>query len=357
MSKILILCPYPLYGVPSQRFRFEQYLSQLREKRFRVVVKPFFTERAYAAFYHSGRLIPKISAISQSYIRRYLLFLHIAQADFVFIHRETTPAGPPFFEWLLAKVLGRKIIYDFDDAIWLTDLQNESWLARTLRWRNKVGAICQWSYKVSCGNAYLADYARRFNPRVIVNPTTIDSSHHRPVEEKFSTVREVTIGWTGSHSTLKYLDAVIPTLQLLEKKYSQIRILIIADKDPALPLSNVTFQQWQRETEINDLARIDIGIMPLPDDPWTRGKCGFKALQYMAMEIPALVSPVGVNREIVQDGVQGYWCSTDAEWCARLEELILDPEKRLSMGKQGRKRVIDSYSVNSNADNFLSLFQ
>ena len=356
MSKILVLCPYPLNCAPSQRFRFEQYLSQMQEGRFRVVIKPFFTEKAYTAFYHSGRLIPKVSAITQSYVLRYLLFLHIIQSDFVFIHRETTPAGPPLFEWIISKILRKKIIYDFDDAIWLTDLSHESRLARILRWRTKVAKICKWSYKVSCGNDYLADYARQFNPRVVINPTTIDISHHHaPVRRLMNP--GVTVGWTGSRSTLKYLDVIIPTLLLLERKYPDVRILIIADQDPGLPLKNVTFRPWKMQTEISDLARIDIGIMPLPDDPWTRGKCGFKALQYMAMEIPAVVSPVGINREIVQDGVHGYWCSTEIEWYARLEELILNPEKRLAMGKQGRKRIIDFYSVTSNADNFFSLFQ
>ena len=167
----------------------------------------------------------------------------------------------------------------------------------------------------------------------------------------------MTIGWTGSHSTLKYLKAIIPVLQSLEQKYSQIQFLVIADRDPQLPLQRYRFAKWRRETEITDLASIDIGIMPMPDDEWTRGKCGFKALQYMAMEIPAVVSPVGVNKEIIENGVAGFLCESPDEWFTALESLLLHAEIRMVMGLRGRRKIISSYSVASNSANFLSLFQ
>ena len=293
-----------------------------------------------------------------SYVRRYLLLLRASRYDFIFIHRETTPVGPPIAEWILAKLLRKKIIYDFDDAIWLTDKTDESVFKGIFRWRSKVRSICKWSYKISCGNSYLAAYAKQFNPNVFIIPTTIDTAklHTRDAGDERSG-KNIIIGWTGSRSTLKYLQELTPVLQAVEKKYSEVEYLMIADENPKLPLKNMVFRSWKKETEIRDLAAMDIGIMPLPDDAWTRGKCGFKALQYMAMSIPAVVSPVGVNREIVQNGVEGYWCTSHQEWFARLEELILNPEKRNEMGKRGRQKVIEHYSVASNSANFLSLFQ
>lgn len=356
MSKILFICPYPPGRVPSQRFRFEQYLSQLNQKSFHVVTRPFFSEKAYT-LYHSGKLLSKIHAITQSYFSRYLLFLHAIPFDFIFIHREATPGGPPIFEWILAKIVRKKIIYDFDDAIWLTDNKNECRAEKILRWRSKVGSICRWSYKISCGNEYLADYARQFNSRVVVNPTTIDTHHLYLTQREKKAVGKTTIGWTGSHSTLKYLEMIVPVLQAVEQKYPDIIFLIIADKDPLLPLKNIIFKPWAAASEISDLTTIDIGLMPLPDDPWARGKCGFKALQYMALEIPALVSPVGVNCEIVQHGVEGFLCHTPNEWFLNIEDLILNPKKRELMGQRGRRKVIGLYSVDANTDNFLSLFQ
>jgi len=320
-------------------------------------VRPFFTEKAYFAFCQSGNLLSKIHAITLSYVRRVILLLQSSSYDLIFIHREATPLGPPILEYVFAKILKKKIIYDFDDAIWLTDKTGESTFIRIIRWRSKVGAICKWSHQISCGNAYLGEYARKFNSNVSIIPTTIDTLLvHLPPKRK-SITGKITIGWTGSHSTLKYLQNILPALQSIEKKYPEIDFLIIADEDPKLPLRNQLFLPWRKETEISDLGTMDVGIMPLPDDPWTRGKCGFKALQYMAMAIPAVVSPVGVNRKIIRHGREGYWCETENDWLVYLEDLILHAEKRSEMGKRGRQKVVDHYSVASNADNFLSLFQ
>ena len=358
MKKVLFICPYPPNLAPSQRFRYEQYLSQLKEKSFDVEISPFFTERAYRHFYQSGNLFSKIYSITVSYLTRALLLLKIPSYDFVFIHREATPAGPPILEFVTAKFFRKRIIYDFDDAIWMTDNKDEARLTKLLKCRWKVSLICRWSYKVSCGNTYLANYARQFNPNVFLNPTTVDADNlHTRRSIPPSSNEKVTIGWTGSHSTLKYLNSIVPVLEIVEKKYPQVTFLVIADRDPQLPLNNLVFRPWRLETEISDLASIDIGMMPLPDDPWTRGKCGFKALQYMAMGIPAVISPVGLNKEIVQHGVEGYWCSTFQDWTSHLEELILSPERRIEMGERGRHTVQDRYSVASNSANFLSLFQ
>lgn len=357
MKKILIICPYPTGLAPSQRFRFEQYISHLEEMGFYTVIEPFFTEKAYVALYQNGNIGPKIRAITESYLRRLSLLLHAAPFDFIFIHREATPIGPPLIEWWLAKVLNKKIIYDFDDAIWLTDKRDETRVEKILRWRSKVKSICQWSYRISCGNNYLASFARRYNANVSIIPTTVDTVHlHRTSTSSKVENRKVTIGWTGSHSTLKYLQVIVPVLKSLEAKYPYVETLVIADRNPTLPLQNFTFRSWNKESEMHDLSGIDIGIMPLPDDDWTKGKCGFKALQYMALEIPAVVSAVGVNAEII-DNDQGYLCNTPEDWFLCLEKLILDPDLRKRMGKRGRQKVIERYSADANTETFRSLFQ
>lgn len=320
------------------------------------MTKPFFSERAYFAFYQSGNSLSKIRAIIESYLRRISLLFKVDRFDFIFIHREAAPVGPPIIEYVIARVLKKKIIYDFDDAIWLTDKKNEWLPVKAMAWRGKVRWICRWSHKISCGNRYLAGFAVRYNENVTVTPTTIDTEVHTPSPRSDAFPKTTTVGWTGSRSTLKYLDGIVPALQALERKYPDLRWLIIADKPPNLPLKNLAFHLWRKETEIADLASIDIGMMPLPDDPWTRGKCGFKALQYMAMGIPAVVSPVGVNCEIVQHGVDGYCCTSFAEWFRFIEELILNPSKRREMGIRGRQKVVDVYSTSANTGTFISLF-
>lgn len=281
--------------------------------------------------------------------------------DYVFIHRELFPFGPPIGEWIIARLLKKRIVYDFDDAIWLTDRKHESFIERLMRYRRKVGLISQWSHVVTCGNEYLCAYARQYNPSVKLNPTTIDTAflHNRELYSKRTNNTSedpVIIGWTGSSSTLKYLKSIEPVLKELEKTYP-FKLLIIADKPLSLDLKLVEFRQWTRATEIEDLLEADIGIMPLPDDPWTRGKCGFKALQYMALEIPAVVSGVGVNTTIIENGVDGFCCSSEEEWIKYLSLLINNAELRKNIAKNGRAKVVNYFSLNSNSSNFLSLFE
>ncbi len=356
--KILFLIPYPIGESPSQRFRFEQYFSLLSGNGFSYTIQCFLNSPNWKIFFKSGHFLPKALSLINGFTNRLVLLFHASGYDFIFIHREAAPIGPPIFEWIIAKVLRKKIIYDFDDAIWLTDRNEESFLLRIVKWRSKVALICSWAYKVSCGNEYLCSFARKHNSNVLLNPTTVDTQnlHNPAIHVKKESYQKIVIGWTGSHSTLKYLDELFTVLQHLENKYSQVEYWIIADKPPVLKLSHLQFKLWSPKTEIDDLAQFDIGIMPLPNDQWANGKCGFKALQYMGLEIPTVASPVGVNSQIVEHGKNGLLCQTTEEWKKCLSELIENKSLRLAMGAAGRKKVIDHYSVSSNSSNFLSLF-
>ncbi|MCW5911999.1 MAG: glycosyltransferase [Cyclobacteriaceae bacterium] len=356
--KILFIVPYPIAKSPSQRFRFEQYFQTLTQNGGQYHVQSFLDNEGWAILYQPGKGLQKFRVLVKGLFKRLIIPFHLHAYQFVFIHREAAPFGPPVLEWIIAKIFRKKIIYDFDDAIWLTDRKNESVWLRLIKWRSKVASICKWSYKVSAGNPYLCDFARQYSQNVVLNPTTIDTEFlHNP--SLFQVTRnpgKVVIGWTGSHSTLKYLAEIEPVLAALEKKYPQMEMLVIADKPPRLSLHNLRFLPWSFEAEIKGLLEADIGIMPLPDDEWAKGKCGFKALQYMALEIPAVASPVGVNTSIIHQVQNGFLCTSTEEWTTRLELLINNKELRTQMGKAGRKTVIDHFSVVSNRANFLSLF-
>ena len=354
---ILFLVPYPHDEAPSKRFRFEQYLHLLASHGYTYRVQSFLSLKTWTIRYTNGKTHAKMLALFIGYLKRIGVLFFVPFADYIFIHREATPAGPPIVEWIIAFVFRKKIIYDFDDAIWLTDKSNESALQRFIRFRSKVIRICKWSYKVSCGNEYLRNYANRVNENAVLNPTTIDTERlHNPDLFTKESQHPITLGWTGSHSTIKYLKEIEDVLYALEQRYPTLHFVMIADKKPELKLNHLTFIPWNKSTEANDLGTIDIGIMPLPDNEWTNGKCGFKALQYMAMEIPSVVSPVGVNTKIVEDGVTGFYASTHAEWISVLERLINNAELRNRVGKNGRTNVVNHYSVRSNASLFLSLF-
>lgn len=254
-------------------------------------------------------------------------------------------------------MLKKKILYDFDDAIWLTDKSNESKLIRVLKWRDKVALICSWSYRVSCGNLFLSSYARNFAKAVIINPTTIDEVDLNLSPKKENLDSRVVIGWTGTHSTLKYLTKVESALQEIQMVHPNVDIMVIADKQPSMKLSNLRFVPWNLQTEIDDLKKFDIGLMPLPDDEWAKGKCGFKILQYMALGIPAVASPVGVNKQIIENGKNGFLSSSEADWISQISMLITDQELRKEIGSRGREYVLKNYSVASNTSTFLSLFE
>jgi glycosyltransferase involved in cell wall biosynthesis len=358
--KIMFIVPSPVDSSPSQRFRYEQYFERLSEGGHEMMVFSFFTKGSWFRLYNSGSISRRLLDVVVGFFKRvYSLFL-VYSYDLIFIHREAAPVGPPIFEWIIGILFRKRIIYDFDDAIWLTDRVDEPGLMRFIKWRSKVRSICGWSYKISCGNQYLATFAKEYNKQVVVNPTTIDTyGWHNPDHIPKSAKRneDLVIGWTGSHSTLKYLRALTPVLERLEIMFPRIKIMVIADQDPLLKLDSVIFVPWDKATEVKDLMKIDIGLMPLPDDEWTKGKCGFKALQYMALMKPVVASAVGVNNEIISNGMNGFLCSTNAEWEAALTRLVKDDELRARMGEDGRKTVIDRYSVASNAENFLRLFE
>jgi glycosyltransferase involved in cell wall biosynthesis len=320
---------------------------------------PFWSSQAWENLYLKRRYLAKTAGLLGGIVWRIIVLTRIPKFDFVFVHREAMPLGPPVLEWFIARIFRKKIIFDFDDAIWIPNTSAQNSLAAWLKWPSKFNAICRWSYRLSCGNTWLAQYARTYNPATIVNPTTIDTEAlHNP--RKFDVAKKpgtITIGWTGTHSTLSYLAQIVPVMRQLESRYANLRFVVIANTPPGFKLRSLEFIPWSIATEIGDLLQFDIGIMPLTDDPWSKGKCGFKALQYMALEIPVVASRIGVNSEIIDPGVNGFLCDAPEDWEKYLTKLIEDAGLRRKMGVQGREKVIRCYSVSSNTSNFLSLFR
>ena len=355
MKKIYFIVPYPHGEAPSQRFRYEQYLELLRERGYEYHLSSFLDLEAWDILYKPGHYFSKAFKILSGFGHRFADLFKMSGYNFVFIHREASPIGPPVFEWIIAKILRKKIIYDFDDAIWLSNTSANNKIAAGIKFHCKVKDICKWAYKVSCGNDYLADFARTYNSSVIVNPTTIDTVNlHNRVKDQ--NMEHLTIGWTGTHSTIQYLDKLVPILQKLEKTMS-FTFTVISNSPPEFELRSLKYVPWNKATEIDDLMDFNIGIMPLSDDKWAKGKCGFKALQYMSLGIPAIVSPVGVNTRIVDNGVNGVICDSYDEWEKALTQFIKDRSLRVKMGVEARKKVEDKYSVLSNSENFVALFE
>lgn len=350
----MFIVPYPLKRAPSQRFRVELFEPLLNDSDMAYRIFPFMDEATWQVIYKDGSTIQKAFGILRSYAKRVITVFKATSYDYVFIHREAAPIGPPVFEWILAKLLRKKIIYDFDDAIWIPNTSAVNKLAASVKCFWKVKYICKWAYKITPGNKFLANYALQFNNNIVQIPTCVDTiNKHNQV--KTHTNETPVLGWTGSHSTLFYLDDIIPLIRELQQE-QDFNFLVIADKKPVLDLPNWTFIPWCADTEQDDLLKMDVGIMPLRADAWSEGKCGFKLIQYLSSGIPAIADPIGVNKDIVEDGVNGFICNDKAQWKHSIQLLMGNLELRKSFGEKGREKIVQEYSIQSQAAKFISLF-
>lgn len=352
---VLFIVPYPLKRAPSQRFRVEIYEPFLQEAGIRYTIAPFMDNTTRNILYEKGSIMAKAVGILKCFLKRFSLLPAAKRYDYIFIHREATPLGPPFIEWILASILRKKIIYDFDDAIFIPNTSKENKIAAGMKCFWKVRHIIRMAHTITPGNAYLASYARNYNPNIVLIPTCVDVIHqHNKIKTHLPTDTPV-IGWTGSHSTLFYLYKILPILQELQKTI-HFRLLVIADKKPDIQLKDWHHILWNAATEQEDLLRMDIGIMPLKADAWSEGKCGFKLIQYLSCGIPAVADPIGVNKDIIVHGVNGFLCDDKEAWKASLIQLLQDAALRKQMGTAGREKIVQEYSIQSQREKFLRLF-
>ncbi|MCI5131577.1 MAG: glycosyltransferase [Candidatus Electrothrix sp. EH2] len=352
-KKILFIASHRPNRSPGQRFRFEQYFRYLENNGFECDLSYIFSESYDQIIYTRGKYFSKLFIFLNSVIHRMNDALKAKKYDIIFVQREAFMTGTILFEKLFKKS-GAKFVFDFDDTIWVAD---DSPVNSSLGWLKnpgKTSQIIKLSDLVFAGNSYLARYAKQFNRNVAVIPTTIDTNEYQ--KRNVSNSDTVTIGWSGSFSTVKYFKLAEPVLLKIKKKYGdKVNFLLIGDENYTNPELELIGMRWRKDTEVKDLSKIDIGIMPLPDDQWSKGKCGLKGLQYMALETPTIMSPVGVNSEIIDDGVNGFLAADEEEWFQKLSSLIDSRSLRLAIGQQGRKTVVDNYSIESQKDNYVKL--
>jgi glycosyltransferase involved in cell wall biosynthesis len=353
-KKVLMVVQFPENVSPCQRFRFESYKNLLAQNGFSVTTKPFLDKKGYDIVHRYGFFFKKMVALFKGFAGRFLLIFQIGKYDFILLQREFAPVGPPFFEWLFIRLFRKKLIYDFDDAIWISSVSEQNSLAGKFKNARKVKNICRWAYRISGGNEYLCNYARQYNNNVVYNPTCVDTKNRYNILANHD-AQKITIAWTGSFSTLKYLGIVENALKKLQHKYD-FNIKIICNQKPQLKLNNIQYVEWSEANEVSELASCHIGLMPLTHDEWSEGKCGFKLIQYLSLGMPSVSSPVGVNKKIIEEGINGYFADSEEDWYKNIEKLIVDADLRKKMGTAGRKKMIAQYSVQSNENNFLSLF-
>lgn len=288
-------------------------------------------------------------AVPKNFSSRWSLFRRLAEYDLVIISRK-------LFCWLdlsYIRRVSKRLVFDFDDAIMHTKEPRSQFRSsgRAKLFRRTVSQADH----VVCGNEYLRQQTEkdRQATTVIETPVDLNRYHLRPdlASDK------VVLGWIGSASTSRYLEAKLPLLDQILRRYKNVSLKVVSDKAVSYPGMDITNKSWSTQSELADLQSFDIGLMPLADDKWTRGKCGFKLLQYFAVGTPAVASPVGINTQIAEDGVCGFLVNSDQQWLDRIGQLIQNQELRRSMGLSGRKRVEQRYSSEQLTPKYLEIFE
>lgn len=351
--KVLAVVPSIYDTSPGQRFRIEQWEPILAAGGVEITYAPFETAELKAVLHKPGNVAAKISAVARNMRRRSREISSARDFDLVYLFREAALLGPPWYERRIAKA-GVPYVFDLDDAIFVSYKSPSNGYLSYLKFPGKTAEICRHAAHIMPGNEYLADYCRKYNPNISVIPTTIDTDKYTVAERPDSD--PVTIGWSGSFSTVQHLDTVRDTLQKLAET-ENFRLRVIGTPNYKVPGVDTESMAWRSDTEIDDLRPIDIGIMPLPDEDWSRGKCGLKALQYMALGIPTVCSPVGVNSTIIKDGDNGFLADGPGEWVEKLKRLIHSPELRRQIGSKGRETVENEYSARVIAPKVLEIFR
>lgn len=351
MKRILALTRYDT-SAASTRQRFVQFEPALRDAGFQLQVRPLFGAGHMDSLVAGRRTSPL--EVAQRFLQRLLIFARQPDWDCLWVHYELFPYAPGMLE-RLAFISGRPVVYDYDDAIFHKYDAHPSAVVRQL-FGEKIRPLIADASHVVAGNEYLADYARRWNAKVTVVPTVVDTTHYR--SKPGHGAGPPVIGWIGSPSTWQYVRPLLPLLrQLCEQRHARMLVIGAGSAAEDDVFEGLELQPWSEASEIEGIQRMDIGIMPLPDEPWARGKCGYKLLQYMACEVASVGSPVGVNRTIITDGDTGLLATTTDEWSEALGRLLKEPDLRQKLGRAGRASVIADYSLERWAPSLVSIFE
>jgi len=342
--RVLALSPIPEEGAGC-RFRIAQYIPYLREAGFEVTISSFYTPEFFRLVYKRGNYVRKALSFLRLAMRRFQELGDLESYDLVFLYREAIPLGPPLIERAIAR-RGKPIVLDFDDAIFMSNVSEANRAIAFLKNPGRVAEVIARSTRVVVGNEFLASYARHHNDQVTVIPTAVDTNRFVPrADMPAQPGRELVVGWIGSPTTFPYLRDLAGILAEVAGQH-RFRLKVSGAGQPVhFPGVVVDEVPWSLANEVSLFNTCDIGVYPLTDDEWSKGKCGFKAIQCMACGVPVVAAAVGVNREIITDGVDSFLASTPEEWTRKLGQLLSDPELRARMAVAGRRTIEERYSL------------
>jgi len=348
--RILALTRYGPLG-PSSRVRFYQYYPYLRQHGVDIQAAALLDDEYIRRLYSSKRA--SLSTVVGAYLQRLAWLSRSSSFDLLWIEKELLPWLPPWAERLL-RAFRVPYVVDFDDALFHRYDLHSNPLVRLLL-RTKIAAVMTHATTVVSGNDYLTRYARQAGARNIQPlPSVVDLDRYHVAPSQHPGFR---IGWIGSPVTAPFVGLVRPALEQAVRTLNASIVLVGAGQIDPLPGLPSQILPWSAASEVTDIQSFDVGIMPLPDAPFERGKCGYKLIQYMACGLPVIASPTGANTQIVDHGKTGFLATTPAEWIGAIETLHHDPALRNEFGKAGRARVASTYSLQVAAPQLLEILQ
>jgi glycosyltransferase involved in cell wall biosynthesis len=350
--KILLLTRYARLGA-SSRLRALQYLPYFKSLGWQMEPFPFFSDTYLENLYTEK---PTRTEVLRAYWRRIKILARAERYDLVWVEKEILPFFPAVPERLL-RAFGIPYMVDYDDALFHRyDLHRLPVVRKVLG--QKIDTVMKHATLVVAGNQYLADRAEKAGAkRIEIVPTVVDLTRYPTANDQPGKPNEpLVVGWIGTPKTSRYLHPLKNVFESLQSRFN-VRFVAVGATRESLGDLPVEPWEWSEDTEVDSIRTFDIGIMPLKDSPWERGKCGYKLIQYMACGLPVVGSPVGMNTEIVKHGVNGFLASEEKQWRESLASLLVDPELRMQMGHNGRKKVESTYSLQIQAPRLERLLQ
>ena len=351
--RVLGLSSYPVEAAAT-RFRLAQFVEPLSELGIELDIRPFLNRDQFTNMYAPGRSVEKMLGVVPAAFRRMSLIGSVRNYDLLLVQREAMFFGPAVFEWLYRAVGRMPMVLDLDDATYVRYVSpSYGQLASRLKFFGKTDNLIRSSTVVSCGNRYIADHVESLGTKAVVIPTVVPTDVFRPSEKQNAVP---VVGWIGTHSTFPFLKWLFPVLESLAKKHRfQLRIVGAGVNDMSLAGIEVVNLPWELDREVEDFQSIDIGLYPMTlsasaSHDWLMGKSGFKGIQYMAVGVPFVMSPIGVTAELGEPGTTHFNATTHEDWYTHLDKLLSDEDLRSRMGKAGRQYSLNKFTVGRQAE-------
>ena len=358
--RVMAVASYPVEAAAT-RFRLQQFVALLKQRGIDMTVEPFLNARTFAQLYRRGSWPQTAAGLLTSGLRRLTDLFSARGADVILVQREAMMFGPPLFEWLTTKMMTRPMVLDLDDATYVSyNSPTYGGIGKAVKWPGKTDTLISWAASVICGNRSIADYVAGKGARARIIPTVVDTNVFRPANRP-ANGSSLVLGWIGTHSTFPYLETIFPVLTDLARAYD-FRLKVVGAGKDHVELPGVTVENlpWKLEREVEDFQSIDVGLYPIDEGlypGWASGKSGFKAIQYMAVGIPFVASPVGGSTDIGEPGATHLLARTSQEWHQALTELLANRERRKTMGATGRQHATQHYGLPDQADKLAAVLR